>query len=438
MSYALGLVLGVAILAAHYLLETMGFLPVMTNMTVGLFIFLFLQRPFTTLYVAPYRLYHLKKQAGFRTKQSFFSLLALCSIILSALAITLYLNALRTPQRTALEQWLVFGGSDTKSVLACIGEELKLLWIDGVPVLAWAKLIYELYKPLCVAAFSRPAVFWYTVLPFSLIFSALDWISCIYVDYSQLLDEGLNEDLGIQGRPAFHQWAISRVLFSFAGVKVLEAPTTYPVRGLLGEALPKRQGERPTLRGMTQRQVDQLTPPHLMASIDALTDAVVAATRKDRPADARFAFKPSFLEGGLRAIRRNLDGQTDADVGGPADVGGSFNGADEFGGEVFHPRRDGTSLVVLHPGDVRAVLEAGLGERHLLACGNLSWRFFFHSILGSRCPFPVGSVILYAPRDRGELEALRDIVSAAIGNEADKARFTSSAHSGATCCLYYG
>lgn len=424
MAFALGVVAGIALLTARHLILTFGLLPVWTNMMVGFFIFMTIQRPITMLYSAPYGLNYLRTHSGLRTKQSLDSLLTLSSILLCALCLTLYLNALRLPQRSPLEQWLVFGGQDAKPVLAYIRDELAALWFDGVPVSAMARGIYELYRPLCIAAYSRPVAFWYSVLPAGLIWSAMEWISCIYTDYSQLLDDGLNEDLGIPGRPPFYHWVISRMMYSFAGVDVMKPPRPCPGRGRLS-ALPERQGPRPTVLGLTQRQVDQLTPPHIMTDLDTLLDEVVAAQLDNddtpRPANMRIANKASFLEGGLRAIRRNLDGQVDADIDGPVDVNGSFDGADEFGGEVFHLRRNGTSLAVLHPNDVIAVLRAGLGERHRLACGKWSWRYLFHNVQGSRCPVPEGSVILYAPRDLEEVATLREIILAAIWNEIDVA-----------------
>ncbi|KAK7757421.1 hypothetical protein SLS62_000434 [Diatrype stigma] len=444
MSFARGVVAGIAILAARHLLMTAGVLPLWTNITVGFFLFMFIQRPFTTLYSVPYGLNYLRKQSGLRTRQSFYSLLALSGILFCALGLTLYLNALRAPQRSPLEQWLVFGWSDNKSadfilVVACIRDELAALWFDGVPLLAVATRIYELYKPLCIAAFARPAVWWYSVVPVGLIWSAIEWISCIYTDYSQLLDDGLNVDLGIQGRPPLYIWAFSRVMYWFAGVDVTKRPRTRYGPGQLG-ALPQRQGPRPTLLGMTQRQVDQLTPPHIMAQLETLVDEVVAAELENddatRPASMRIANKASFLEGGLQAIRRNLNGQTDVDIGGPVDVNGSFNGPDEFGGEVFHLRRDGTSLAVLHPRDVRAVLRARLGERHRLASGKWSWRFLFHSILETRCPFPEGSVILYAPRNQEEVGILWEIILAAIWNEIDETLMASRTHECSAACIH--
>jgi hypothetical protein len=59
--------------------------------------------------------------------------------------------------------------------------------------------------------------------------------------------------------------------------------------------------------------------------------------------------------------------------------------------------------MTLHPQDARIVLERGWGERHPLARGGWLSRFV-----------PIGFVMVYAPRDAEELEAVMEIIRAAI------------------------
>ena len=79
----------------------------------------------------------------------------------------------------------------------------------------------------------------------------------------------------------------------------------------------------------------------------------------------------SYLEPGHNAIRRNLDCplnpadrlcEIDPVDEGPMDKPASWNGPNEFGGEICHAHRDGTTHVVLHPEDVMIVLQSGYGD----------------------------------------------------------------------------
>ncbi len=67
----------------------------------------------------------------------------------------------------------------------------------------------------------------------------------------------------------------------------------------------------------------------------------------------------------------------------------------------LHPS-DGSMHMILSPTDSEVVLKAGWGERHPLALGGWFERFV-----------PVGFVMVYAPRDEGEIETVLRIVRAA-------------------------
>ncbi|KAI9827452.1 MAG: hypothetical protein M1832_004801 [Thelocarpon impressellum] len=79
-------------------------------------------------------------------------------------------------------------------------------------------------------------------------------------------------------------------------------------------------------------------------------------------------------------------------------------------GEICHAHpSDGSLHMTLHPQDARVVLERGWGERHPLAKGGWLSRFV-----------PAGFVMIYAPRDVAELEAVMEIIRAAAWWTAGK------------------
>ncbi|KAI0200569.1 hypothetical protein F4808DRAFT_428339 [Astrocystis sublimbata] len=139
-----------------------------------------------------------------------------------------------------------------------------------------------------------------------------------------------------------------------------------------------------------QRQVDFPSPPNTQAVLEAMM-AEFATTDQGHTIEVR----KSFLEPGLQALRRRLTVPTDQN-GGPIDAVAAINTRDSYGGEIYHPHRDGTSHVILHPEDSKRVIEAGWGERHPF------------------CTVPVELNIIYAPRHEGELQVVRQILQAAV------------------------
>ncbi|KAH6627478.1 hypothetical protein F5144DRAFT_548923 [Chaetomium tenue] len=89
---------------------------------------------------------------------------------------------------------------------------------------------------------------------------------------------------------------------------------------------------------------------------------------------------------------------------------------EEWGGEIAHVHvADGSLHAVLHPEDVRTVIDAGWGERHPLCANDKRWfRLLFHGFMEQRLPVPGGLVLVYAPRDEGELQVLHAILEAAV------------------------
>ena len=91
-----------------------------------------------------------------------------------------------------------------------------------------------------------------------------------------------------------------------------------------------------------------------------------------------------------------------------------------FGNEIAHPHKiDGSMHLIMHPDDVRVVLQNQRGERHPLARANppqnlldLLWLTYFR-IFETRPPVPEGLVLIYAPRDEEEMEVVRTMIDAA-------------------------
>jgi hypothetical protein len=68
--------------------------------------------------------------------------------------------------------------------------------------------------------------------------------------------------------------------------------------------------------------------------------------------------------------------------------------------------------MTLHPGYLKKVIERGWGERHPLA---REWRNGLWVWVGRFwAPVPSGLVMLYAPRDKEELQVVEEITKAAV------------------------
>lgn len=317
------------------------------------------------------------------------------------------------------------------SELAASTEPAVGFWVNGVPIVS---PILSLYVELFCTIFGPSHFFFHQLLPFYVLWWAAEWIFWIYADFNLFLD------LGRGGSPPnFKGWALARWRAWFANIDVFAPPRVNPMadpyRGKLFE-LPQREGTRPLVQGVTpQRVTSHRAPPGTMIRLEALMADIVARQFEGSEADATrgplIAIQPSYLERGLVAIRRRLDSDLNDDTikietqdlnqadFGPrdADKPASFGTANEFGGEIAHPHRDGTSHVVLHPEDCRVVLESGWGEMHPFVSTSWLWRFYWSSFLGLRLPVPAGLMIVYAPRHQGEVDVLETIIKAAIWNE---------------------
>jgi hypothetical protein len=157
----------------------------------------------------------------------------------------------------------------------------------------------------------------------------------------------------------------------------------YPVKGYYQGAqswLPRRTGPRPTVAGIApQRQLDQPGCAEmyqaLRASIENLAD-----------------LQPDILRIGTSCFEKN---------------GLALFSKDPINttcrGEICHVHHSDRSMHMnLHPEDAKVVLEKGWGERHPLARGG--WMIAY---------VPQEFVMVYAPRDRTELDVVCRIVEAA-------------------------
>ena len=303
----------------------------------------------------------------------------------------------------------------------------EMIWEAGFPLYALLKLIY---RSLWERVFADSVLFWQQLIPLYTAWWVGDWIYWIYTDYDLFLSLGRGGSA-----PTFYGWGLARFRAWLANVDPLEYPridpNADPYRGRLGY-LPARDGQRPTIKGVTpHRQVDQRVAPGTALALERMMTEVVNnqfegsafCPSNDNPLIEIF---PSYLEPGLPAVRRILNSdsnppgtpiQVNTADHGPLDTVLSYNGPNEFGGEIYHPYHDGTSHVALHPEDIAVVIERGWGQRHPFATKGWLWSFYFHRICRRRLPVPEGLVILYPPRTEDEMDVIREIVKAGIWYE---------------------
>lgn len=157
----------------------------------------------------------------------------------------------------------------------------------------------------------------------------------------------------------------------------------YPTSGYYQRAqswLPNRNGPRPTIAGIApQRQLDQ---PGCAKMYQALRTALEAVAEK-HPEALRIGTS-CFEKKGLALFAQKPINAT-------------------CRGEICHVHHSDRSMHMnLHPDDAKVVLENGWGERHPLARGG--WM---------KAYVPREFVMVYAPRDRAELDVVCRIIEAA-------------------------
>lgn len=159
-----------------------------------------------------------------------------------------------------------------------------------------------------------------------------------------------------------------------------------PDTAFLSHNLPQRTGPRPVTKGIApQRQLTQRITGEIYT--------ILLAGLTSIPADKTTTLSTSHIEGHSPALFVGREPPSRAS-------------------EVCHLHAlDGSMHVVLGREDARVVLERGWGERHPLARGGWFERFV-----------PAGLVLVYAPREVGEVGVVLGIVGAAVrwGSEAER------------------
>lgn len=228
-------------------------------------------------------------------------------------------------------------------------------------------------------------VFWFFFIAFM-----LRWTCCDYYRYVAV-GRGATP-------PTIRGWWRTKYLSVYLRilrVNVLSRPfldpTTEPYRGILFN-LARRQGARPTILGLDpQRQDNQEAAPNTHA---AMVASARGGTQPRRDAPARPQETPPGRPGIWNAQYRRRVGRRIAHV----------------------LTSDSSAHVVLHPADCAEVIRKGWGERPPLACAaeNTIWRFWYHTVCGERLPLPFNMVLVYAPRNRAEMDVFARIVDAAV------------------------
>lgn len=216
-------------------------------------------------------------------------------------------------------------------------------------------------------------------------------------------------DLGQGGTPAnwWGGWRIQRLLFCGRLANVFEAPHVppglKPYRGQLF-GLPERQGERPTVIGCApQRQINQKT------SVETFDQHIENLEKIAATYPELLKTEISFLESHTTALKAKQTAKTDET---PTTA--------EFGHEIGHPHRiDGSMHMILHPEDVKTVIEAKWGERHPIANTSWYWLKWFHRTKFDengkprRPPVPEYLCFIYAPRNEADMATIKRIIAAA-------------------------
>ena len=194
--------------------------------------------------------------------------------------------------------------------------------------------------------------------------------------------------LGPGGTPSTFLGYLKIVYLRFFALSNPYAPLVlsykvYPAKGYYQGAkvwLPRRTGPRPSVAGIApQRQLDQPGSPKMY---DTLRTSLETLAER----------QPNLLRIGTSCFEKN---------------GLALFSQDPINstcrGEICHIHHSDRSMHLnLHPDDARVVLEKGWGERHPLARGG--WLMAY---------VPREFVMVYAPRDRTELDVVCRIIEAA-------------------------
>ena len=204
----------------------------------------------------------------------------------------------------------------------------------------------------------------------------------IHNDYKNFLS------LGPGGTPSTFLGYLKIVYLRFFALSDPYVPLSlceniHPIEGYYQGAhcwLPRRTGPRPTVAGIApQRQLDQPGCTKMYQSLRASLENLA-----DKQPDLLRIGTSCFEKKGLALFSQDPINAT-------------------CRGEICHVHHSDRSMHMnLHPDDARVVLEKGWGERHPLARGG--WMMAY---------VPQEFVMIYAPRDRTELDVVCRIIEAA-------------------------
>ena len=280
-------------------------------------------------------------------------------------------------------------------------------WADGLPDWSWQLLTWPIfaigYFVITAQCVETLALYlgWYVLLkggPSVLsLMLLLEWTVCMSfkawmrckADFQAFLD------LGPGGTPStWNGFKRITLLAWFGRIDVLEPPKNELGSGFLG-SLPQRVGQRPVIAGIApQRQLDQRNSKEVFDNLLTSLDHFAAENT------SHLHSEKSFLEKNTQAIKARCDCISNH----------SFL---TFGCEIAHPHHvDGSLHAVLHPDDVRTVIEAGWGERHPIARADSWWCWWFFTF-ETRPPVPECLCLIYAPRTHFEVATVMSIVDAA-------------------------
>lgn len=178
----------------------------------------------------------------------------------------------------------------------------------------------------------------------------------------------------------------------------LSPPTrtsSFSSRGYL-ETLPQRSGPRPSIVGASSpRQTTQTANGTEKDLVDRLR-TVIANINTTYP-HTTYLGRSTFEQGNITLFARHR----------------VFDHTKYYGEIVRADNMDGFLSTTLHPSDVRTIIEKGWGQRHPMSSRRASWLLRLQG-QGQVYPTPAFRVVLYAPRNQEDLEAVEQIINAAV------------------------
>lgn len=242
-------------------------------------------------------------------------------------------------------------------------------------------------------------------------------------------------DLGKGGTPQTFWWWIRLMILSFFRLggplsfgSIFEAPVVpedlRPTGGYL-TSLPERVGPRPSVPGIApQRQYNQRAPKGTFSTLGHLFEHLAA----EHP---QLKGKDSYLEGSISALFARVAEEEEKCRDWLVQRHPLQQRHAMFNFEIAHAHSaDGSVHLIMHPADIKKVVDQGWGERNPIARSDQWWLFYFLHISTllfylcnnkddkgkerkARPPVPEELVFVYAPRTTYELEAVTRMVKAA-------------------------